>query len=355
MTINDRRDSFCGKLSVCNNLVQFRIPFTLTSKHVMDPSSPDFRQDLVNFIATCNVISGLNGARFGAVGARPAAFNTVRFSEKLLAASNILVDTVDLFDVFGKVDKIGDSDELVQARLAAIKEYVSCEGIPDAALLKMATFGVILEKMREENGWTGTAVQCWTAIEEFFGVVPCSVMSEESQGLNESACEVDIMGLISQTSLRLASGRPAALVDFNNGFADDDDLCVVFHCSNLPKCMFCSCRMDYQEIIAGTVGKENTYGTVVGKIANGPFTFARLTTNDVGGCITGYVGQGEMVDTGVQTFGGFGEARIQNMQKLLRHLCLEGYEHHVAITQAGVAAAVAEAWRYLGWQTYQHE
>ncbi|MBN2310738.1 MAG: fucose isomerase, partial [Candidatus Hydrogenedentes bacterium] len=37
MSIEHRRDSFCGKMSACNNLVQYGIPFTLTKRHTMDP------------------------------------------------------------------------------------------------------------------------------------------------------------------------------------------------------------------------------------------------------------------------------------------------------------------------------
>jgi len=96
MTIHDRRDSFCGKMSVCNNLRQYGIKYSLTRLHTVEPDSPDFRADLRRFAATCNVVRKLKSARIGALGARPAAFNTVRYSEKLLEASGITVETLDL-------------------------------------------------------------------------------------------------------------------------------------------------------------------------------------------------------------------------------------------------------------------
>ena len=52
MTIRDRRDSFCGKMSVCNNLRQYGIKYSLTSQHTSAPSSPDFLADLKAFAAT---------------------------------------------------------------------------------------------------------------------------------------------------------------------------------------------------------------------------------------------------------------------------------------------------------------
>lgn len=77
-----RRDSFCGKISVANNLVQAGIKFSLTNKHVCHPTSDSFALDLQKFLGVCRVVNGVRGVRLGAVGARPGAFNTVRYSEK---------------------------------------------------------------------------------------------------------------------------------------------------------------------------------------------------------------------------------------------------------------------------------
>ena len=74
-----RRDAYCGKISVSNNLVQAGIKFTLTTKHVCHPTSKEFAADLQNFLGVCRVVNGVRGVRLGAVGARPGAFNTVRY------------------------------------------------------------------------------------------------------------------------------------------------------------------------------------------------------------------------------------------------------------------------------------
>ncbi len=95
-----------------------------------------------------------------------------------------------------------------------------------------------------------------------------------------SACEVDICGVIGMHALQLASGTPSALLDWNNNYGDDPDKAVCFHCSNLPKHFFKEVRMDFQQIIAGTVGRENTYGTCVGLVKASPMSFARFSTND---------------------------------------------------------------------------
>ena len=355
MSIRHRRDSFCGKMSVCNNLLQYGIPYTLTALHTVDPESESFRRDLQQFGACCRVARGLKGARIGAIGARPAAFNTVRYSEKLLEAAGISVETIDLFEVFGKVGQLKNTAPEVKSKLAAIDRYVCTKGVPAAALLKMAKFGVVVDRWSKEQGLSATAVQCWTAMEEFFGVVPCTVMSMLSNTLQPSACEVDITGAVGMLALRLASGQASALLDWNNNYGDDPDMCVLFHCSNLPKSVFRHVSMDYQAIIAGTVGKANTYGTCVGPVRPGPFTYARVSTDDVHGRIRAYVGEGEIADDTLDTFGGYGVARIPNLQALLRHICLNGFEHHVAMNLSSVGAGTAEAMRrYMGWDVYHH-
>jgi L-fucose isomerase-like protein len=355
MSLQFRRDSFCGKMSVCNNLAQYGIPFSLTSRHTVNPDSEDFRKDLEWFAGVCRVAKGLRRARIGAIGARPAAFNTVRYSEKLLEANGISIETVDLSEILGRVARMHDHNDHAQRKLAAIREYVPTGGIPPEALMKMAKLAAVIEGWMRETDVVMSAVQCWTAIEEYFGVVPCTVMSMMSNSLLPSACEVDICGVVGMYALQLASGTPSALLDWNNNYGDEPDKAVCFHCSNLPKHFFREVRMDFQAIIAGTVGKENTFGTCVGRVKPEPMTFFRVSTDDRGGRIASYVGEGRFTDDPLETFGGYGVVEIPRMQDLLRYICRGGFEHHVAANLSSVAPMVHEAAsRYLGWDVYWH-
>jgi L-fucose isomerase-like protein len=363
MSIADRRDAFCGKMSVCNNLHQYGIKYSLTRLHTVDPLSEDFRADLHRFVSMCHVVRGLKTARVGAIGARPSAFNTVRYSEKLLERTGITVETLDLFELFGWVNDLEDGDAGVDHKLEQLKAYVPTQGIPDQALLKIAKLGFTIDRWMADTGLQASAIQCWTAIEEFYGVVPCAVMSMMSNDLMPSACETDIAGVIGMYALALASGKPSAIVDWNNNYSNDPDKGVIFHCSNLPKDIFVDETvvpgdipvMDYQEIIAGSVGKENTFGTVVGRVRAEPFTYCRVSTDDLNGRILTYVGEGELTNDPLKTFGGYGVVNIPRFQELLRHICESGFEHHVAINPSLVADGLNEALsKYMGWDVYHH-
>src|SRR6202167_2111479 len=356
MSIAFRRDSLCGKMSACNNLRQYGIPYSLTSSHTVTPDSAEFKKDLEWFAGVCRVVRGLRDLRIGSIGARPTAFNTVRYSEKLLESQGIAVETLDLSEVIGRIQRMKDSDEAAQAKLQSIEKYVSTSDVPQEALLKMAKLGAVIDQWMKQTHVTISAIQCWTSIEENLGVVPCTVMSIMSDDLMSSACEVDICGVLSMHALRLASQTPSALLDWNNNYGDNPDKAVCFHCSNLPKHFFSSMKMDYQAIIAGTVGIDNTFGTVVGKVKAAPMSFARFSTDDQHGVIRGYVGQGRFTDDPLGTFGGAGVVEIPQMQKLLRYICENGFEHHVAANMSNTAGAVYEAaTRYFKWPTYWHQ
>jgi L-fucose isomerase-like protein len=355
MTIADRRDSFCGKMSLCNNLTQYRIPYSLTTLHTEAPDSPAFAKDLAWFLGVCRIVRGFKNLRIGAIGARPAAFNTVRYSEKLLEASGVSVETVDLSEILGRVDRLKDSDPAVQAKLGAITAYVPVGDTPAAALLKMAKLGAVVDQWMAETLVTITSFQCWTALETYFGVVPCTLMSMMSNDLKSSGCEVDVCGTLAMHALRLASESPSALLDWNNNYGDDPDKAVCFHCSNLPKHFFVETKMDYQAIIAGTVGRDNTFGTCVGRVKASPMTYARFSTDDTTGRIKGYLGEGRFTDDSLVTFGGAGVVHIPQMQTLLRYICENAFEHHVATSLSTVAGMIHEATtKYFGWDVYWH-
>ena len=219
LDVAQRGDAFCGKISLTNNLYQYGIPFTVTEQHTILPSDPKFQADLAKFLGVCRVVRGFKKARIGAVGARPAIFNTVRFSEKLLQASGITVTTVDHSEMFGAAGRLANDDPKVKARLDGIRGYINTGGVPSEALVKLAKLGVVLDDWIAENEVDATAIQCWTSIQKNYGINACTLMSMYSDSLMPSGCEVDVTGVLAMYALQLASGKPSALVDWNNNYA----------------------------------------------------------------------------------------------------------------------------------------
>jgi L-fucose isomerase-like protein len=350
-----RRDAFCGKISVCNNLNQSGIKFTLTDKHVSALDSDRFRADLDRFLRICRIVRGLRTVRLGAVGARPGAFNTVRYSEKILERQGISVTTVDLSQILGEAGKLEDNETKVQAKLDEIIQYAPAPGVPPEKLKQMAKIGVVLSRWMEANALDATAIQCWSSVQQNFGCNVCTLMSMMSERFLPSACEVDVTGVLTMYAMQLAAGSPAAIVDWNNNYGDDDDKCALFHCGNWAKSFLPDIKITSAPILGSTLGIENTYGALEGRTPAGPLTYGRVTTADTDGCIRAYVGEGELTNDELNTFGTRAVARVPRLQQLLRHVCRNGFEHHVVMTRSKTASALREAFsNYLGWDTYQH-
>jgi len=355
LSVVRRRDAFCGKISVCNNLVQAGIKFSLTSRHVSHPTSASFEVDLQQFLGVCRVVNGVRGVRLGAVGARPGAFNTVRYSEKILERNGISVTTVDLSEIIGKANKLDVGVAAVKAKLDEIKAYAPAPGVPEQKLVQMAKMGVALNDWIELNALDATAIQCWTSVQENYGCNVCTLMSMMSEKFMPSACEVDVTGVLTMYAMQLAGGTPAALVDWNNNYADDDDKCVLFHCGNWAKSFLPDIKISNAPILGSILGVENTYGALDGRTPAGPLTYGRITTADAEGKIRCYVGEGELTNDELKTFGNRAVAKVPNLQIVLRHVCEKGFEHHVVMTQSHSAAILAEAFgNYFGWEVYNH-
>ncbi|MFC1975267.1 L-fucose/L-arabinose isomerase family protein [Chloroflexota bacterium] len=357
LSTSNRRDAFCGKISVCNDLYQYDLPYSVTQSHTVNPGSEEFEDELRKFVGLCQVVKGMRRARLGAVGARPDAFKTVRYSEKLLEASGIDVSTLDLSEVFGAAQKLADDDTRVRDKLEEINAYANAEKALPASLILMAKFGIVLTDWMNENDIDATAIQCWSSLQQNYGINVCTIMSMMSEKLMPSACEVDIAGVASMYALQLASGTPSALMDWNNSYNDEPDKCVYYHCGNWAKSFLPESQIVAAEVLGSTLGLENTWGALDGRTTAGPLTFARIDTDDRHGRINTYVGEGRITDDYLSTMSGTrAVVEVPGLQKLMRYVCKNGFAHHAAMSQSSVAAVLAEAFEtYLGWDVYYHE
>lgn len=355
--LDSRRDAFCGKISVCNNLYQYGIPFTDTTLHTYSIYSELLAKDINKFAGICLVVNGLRHARIGAIGARPAGFQTVRASEKLLQKSGITVVPVDLSEILGAARKIEDTDAELLKKLEEIKCYAAVPKEYSDKLVLQAKFGVAVERWIEANQIDAVAVQCWDSLEQNYGCAACVTMSMLGEKLLPAACEVDIAGAVSMYALTLAAQGQSALLDWNNNFAEDRNKCVCTHCGNFPKSFVRNdLKLGTLGVLGRTLGKVNTFGAVYGKVTKGDFTFFRISTDDTKGAIKAYLGTGEITDDPYGMDGCIAVTKVNNLQTLMKYICKNGFEHHVAMVRNDVKEILNEAIEdYLGWNLYVHE
>jgi L-fucose isomerase-like protein len=355
--VSGRRDAFCGKISVCNNLYQYGIPFTDTTEHTCDIDSEVFALDLDFFARVCRVVRGLRTARIGAIGARPAAFQTVRFSEKLLQDSGITVIPVDLSDIFARAKGLDDKAAGVKQKLSKIRTYGTLPAdVSKEQVTRQARLSVAIDEWMAENECDASAVQCWTSVQKNYGCATCLSMSLMGQRRMPSACEVDVAGAVSMYALLLASGQIPGFLDWNNNYGHEKDKCVCTHCSNFPKAfMGCDIEISALDLLGETLGKANCFGAIKGHVAPGDMTYFRISTDDRIGTIKAYLGEGQFTDDPFDMDGGIAVCKVERLRELLAHICLNGYEHHVAMARTYCANVLEEAIpKYLGWDLYRH-
>jgi L-fucose isomerase-like protein len=355
--VKSRRDAFCGKLSVCNNLYQYGIKFTNTTYHTYSLDDPLFTSDLLQFAAVCRVVKGLKGLRVGAIGTRPIGFQTMRYSEKLLQKYDITVVPVDMSEIFAAAENMDHQSAEVSDKVQSIRDYGTCHILHEGQIRKQAAFGLAVEQWIEANDIQISALQCWDSLEKNYGCAACVTMSMMGEKLMPSACEVDVAGTISMYALALAAGAPSAILDWNNNFAEDRNKVVCTHCSNYPKSFFDSeVEIGSLDILGTVLGQEDTFGAVKGKVGPGPMTYFRISTDDLHGRIKSYLGEGRITDDAYGMDGGIAVCEIPELQKLMSHLVRNGFEHHVGMVRGHVSKVLEEAiGNYLDWDLYLHE
>ncbi|MDR1062116.1 MAG: fucose isomerase [Clostridiales bacterium] len=401
LDMGNRRDAFCGKISLCNSLYQRGIPFTGTTLHTCALDSAEFEKDVRDFAAVCNVANGLRGARIAMLGARPAAFGTVRFSEKILQRHGISVQTVDLSEVIAAARRMGGDGDgnscgdcgdgdgnscgggergndgsncdgsnsggncgggdtaAIKAKCDEIRAYGRiAESVGPEKIALQARLCLAMEQFVDSLDCQASSVQCWDSLENNYGCAACLGMSMMGERGKPSACEADVAGALSMLAAQLAAGSPPALMDWNNNARGDRDACIALHCSNFPKSFFQAGDMEIGclDVLGGELGEDRSFGACKAQVAAGPMTYLRITTDDARGVMKMYTGEGEFVSEPVPTKGGVANCRVPGLQKLMKHICGNGFEHHVCFVRGRWASVLEEALgKYMGVEVYNHK
>ena len=189
--------------------------------------------------------------------------------------------------------------------------------------------------------------------QEYFGVMPCTRHEHDEQRPDaSSACETDVCGTISMHVLaaRLADAQRAAGLEQQLRRRPRQG--GLLPLQQPAQALLCRGHAWITgEIIAGTVGEENAYGTMVGRIKAGPMTFARVSTDDRQRPGARLRRRGPLHRRPARPrSAASASCEIPDLQRLLHFICENGFEHHVAANLSSAANAAYEATtRYLGW------
>ncbi len=348
MDFAHRRDAMCGKFALCNVLRQQKIPYTLTKKFVVKPDTEDFRQDLDRFASVCRVAGGMKSFNVGAIGARTTAFKTVRFDEIAMMNAGINVESIDLSDVFIRMENADRAK--IEAKKVEYLAQTTFKGYPEEKMYNIARLGVVIDDIISEYKLDAIALRCWSELEIKFGIAPCMILCDLNEKGIAAACELDVNNAVMMRAVALATGKAATLLDFNNNYGNADDKYIVFHCGPNPISMLTEKgEIIEHKMFKKTFGDGSGVGVNKSTLKSGNVTYGSLKTEN--GRLTAFVSEGAFTDDEIEKefFGSGKVLQGDTINKVINHIATEGYKHHLCFSFGSCADAVAEAFnKYLG-------
>ncbi|MBN1343611.1 MAG: L-fucose/L-arabinose isomerase family protein [Phycisphaerae bacterium] len=350
----DRRDSFCGLLSIGDALRQIDVKYTVAQAPICYPTDASFKKDVAWFLGVCRVVQGVRSARYGQVGTRPEAFWTCRMDERQLQRIGVTTVTMDFSEVVTTVSKM-KTDAAVKKIVSEMKRGIDTRSIPEKRLVTMAKFELAMERFVEEEKLDGLAIQCWLNVQDTLEISTCAAMGRLGERGIPCACEVDVLGTLTMHSLILAGESPAALADWNNLHHKDPEVVNLWHCGVYPASFACTKpKMGTHAILSTVRSPEVCTGCVAFEVKPGPLTVARVAQCEEGG-YKAVVAQGQVVRTNEKTFGAYAWTRLKNLPRLYRDVLMRHFPHHAGISRGHCGNVLWEAWgNYLGFDVFSN-
>ncbi len=350
MDFAHRRDAFCGKFSVTDVFTQYQVPFTVLKPHVVHPLSPKFQENLRDFAAICRVVNGMKRFTIGCIGARTTAFKTTRFDEIGLQKNGITVEAFDLSELINKVNNKASDDAKVLERIKHLEDYTDFSCVPDEKKLVLGKVSVVIDEYIEEYHLDALAIRCWNEMEQILRICPCVLLSELNDRGIATSCEIDLTSAISMRAMQLASEQPAAVLDWNNNYGDEENKVILFHCGSTAQSLMTGKGKVTSHKMFEKTDKGSGCGTNEGRIRPMKTTLSNCLTVD--GRIKFYASEAEFTADPIEEayFGCAGVCEVPDLEDKLVRLARGGFKHHTCVGVGHMKSILKEAMTtYLGY------
>ena len=356
MDFRHRRDAYCGKFSVTDVFYQYRIPFTVYKPHVVHPLTAAFRRNLDDFAAVCRVVKGMRRFNLGCIGARTTAFKTVRFDEVTLQRYGINVESFDLSELIFAVQNKADSDPAVQEKVRRLEAYADFTKVPEQNKLTLAKISVVIDEYIAAYHLDAITLRCWNELETILRVCPCVLVSELNDRGITASCEIDLCSAITMRAMALASGKPAACLDWNNNYGEDENKVILFHCGPVAQSLMAGKGTVTEHKMFAKGDPGSGWGSNEGRIAAFDMTYSNCFTED--GKLKVYADEARFTGEPIEPafFGCGGVAEIPDLQNKLLRLARGGFKHHTTVGVVHMKGILEEAFStYLGYEIFDLE
>ena len=361
--VQGRGDAYCGMLNASYNLKLRNVKAYIPEYPV---GTAEECADMIHeFIPVAKAVYALSNLKIISFGPRPTNFLACNAPIKQLYNLGVEIEENSELDLFEAFNKHAGDERIPEVVKSMEKELGNGNKKPEI-LPKLAQYELTLldwvEQHKGSRKFVAIAGKCWPAFQTQFGFVPCYVNSRLTAMGIPVSCEVDIYGALSEFIGAVVSDDIVTLLDINNTVPSDiyeqdikgkfpytiKDTFMGFHCGNTAACKLSFCEMRNQMIMARSLPKEVTNGTLEGDIIPGDITFFRLqSTSDAK--LTAYVAQGEVLPVATRSFGAIGIFAIPQMGRFYRHWLIEkNFPHHGAVAFGHFGKQLYEVFKYLG-------
>ncbi len=338
------RDTQCGLFATSKVLRRLGVPFTYIVNSRVD--SAVFERGFHNFMSAAAVVNAFRNVRIGQISTRPGGFWTVMINEgELLERFGIEVVPITLTEMIMQTrDKVQSQPDAMQAIVDEWKPRVDMSTVPNDAALNMAGLMTTIREWADAEGLSAIAIQCWSAMQDAMGIMPCFIDSELTGLGLPVGCETDVHGAVTSVMLQAAvrNTTPTFFADLTIRHPENDNSELLWHCGPFPTCLAAE---GCQPAVSGHyILESGDPGVTDCHIKGGDVTIARfdgdhgeysLLMGHARGC------------AGPHNRGTYVWVEVNDWPLWEEHIIRGPYIHHVANVHGQAAPVLYEACRYI--------
>lgn len=333
------RDSQCGLFATGKVLRRFQVPFTYLCNCNLD--DPEFERGVKNFIAVCNVVKAFRQTRILQIGPRPFDFWSTMCNEgELLEKFNIQLSPIPIPELTTEIKKVKEDKLEVEKTIAYCKEHFNI-AIRDDELENVAALKVAMRNLATKYGCNAVAIQCWNALQDEIGIMPCAANSLLNEEGLPVVCETDIHGAITAIMAEAAGMDEARtfFADWTVRHPDNDNAELLQHCGPWPiSCASCKPTIGYPLAFGHP-------GAVEALAKKEDMTLCRFDGDN--GEYSLLLGNAKGVD-GPYTKGTYVWVEVKNWKRLEAKIVEGSYIHHCVGIHKDIVPVLYEACKYIG-------
>ncbi len=333
------RDSQCGLFATGKVLRRFRVPFTYMNNCRLEDEA--FSRGVRDFLAVCNVVRTFRSIRILQIGPRPFDFWSTMCNEgELLEKFNIQLAPIPLSELLSTMRQAKQE----QVEVAKVMEYCRenmCICVTDEQLETVAALKVAIRTLADKYGCKAGAIQCWNALQDEIGIMPCAANSLLNEEGFPVVCETDIHGAVTAL-LAEAAGmgeKRSFFADWTVRHPDNENGELLQHCGPWPISVACE---------KPTLGYPLAFdypGAVEARAKMGDMTLCRFDGDN--GEYSLLLGHAKGIE-GPYTKGTYVWVEVDNLKRLESKLVEGPYIHHCVGIHADVVPVLYEACKYIG-------